>query len=47
MKSITFSADDKLIEAAWERARTEQTTLNKPAAGWRIMCGRNNKPDPP
>lgn len=34
MKNITLSADDKLIEAARERARAEQTTLNEQFRGW-------------
>ncbi len=34
MKNITLSADDKLIEAARERARTEQTTLNEQFRRW-------------
>lgn len=34
MKNITLSADDKLIEAARERARAEQTTLNDQFRRW-------------
>lgn len=34
MKNITLSADEKLIEAARERARTEQTTLNEQFRRW-------------
>ncbi|WP_394809826.1 hypothetical protein [Nitrosomonas sp.] len=34
MKNITLSADDKLIEATRERARTEQTTLNAQFRRW-------------
>jgi hypothetical protein len=34
MKNITLSADDNLIEAARERARTEQTTLNEQFRRW-------------
>ncbi len=34
MKNITLSADDKLIEAARERARVEQTTLNEQFRRW-------------
>jgi hypothetical protein len=34
MKNITLSADDKLIEAARERARTEHTTLNEQFRRW-------------
>jgi hypothetical protein len=29
MKNITFSADEMLIEAARERARSQKTTLNE------------------
>lgn len=34
MKNITLSADEKLIEAARERARSEQTTLNAEFRRW-------------
>lgn len=34
MKNITLSADDRLIEAARERARTEHTTLNEQFRRW-------------
>lgn len=34
MKNITLSADDKLIKAARERARTEHTTLNEQFRRW-------------
>jgi hypothetical protein len=34
MKNITLSADDKLIEAARERARAEHTTLNEQFRRW-------------
>ncbi len=34
MKNIILSADDKLIEAARERARVEQTTLNEQFRRW-------------
>ena len=34
MKNITLSADEKLIEAARERARTEHTTLNEQFRRW-------------
>lgn len=34
MKNITFSADEKLIEAARERARREHTTLNELFRQW-------------
>lgn len=34
MKKITFSADDSLIEAARERARSENSTLNEEFRRW-------------
>jgi len=34
MKNITLSADDKLIEASREHARSEQTTLNEQFRRW-------------
>lgn len=34
MKNITLSADEKLIEAARARARTEHTTLNEQFRLW-------------
>jgi hypothetical protein len=34
MKNITLSADEKLIEAARERARAEHTTLNDQFRRW-------------
>jgi hypothetical protein len=34
MKNITLSADEKLIEAARERARAEHTTLNEQFRRW-------------
>lgn len=34
MKNITLSADEKLIEAARERARAEHTTLNEQFRNW-------------
>jgi hypothetical protein len=34
MKNITLSADEKLIEAARERARAEHTTLNAEFRRW-------------
>lgn len=36
MKNITLSADEKLIEAARERARAEHTTLNEQFRRWLI-----------
>lgn len=34
MKNVTLSADEKLIEAARERARAEHTTLNEQFRRW-------------
>ena len=34
MKNITFSADERLIEAARARAHAEQTTLNEQFRRW-------------
>jgi molecular chaperone GrpE (heat shock protein) len=34
MKNITLSADEKTIEAARERARSEHTTLNEQFRRW-------------
>ncbi len=34
MKNITLSADERLIEAARDRARSEQTTLNEEFRRW-------------
>lgn len=34
MKNITLSADESLIEAARQRARSEQTTLNEAFRHW-------------
>jgi len=34
MKNITFSADERLIEAARARARAERTTLNEAFRCW-------------
>lgn len=34
LKNITLSADEALIEAARERARTENTTLNEQFRRW-------------
>lgn len=36
MKNITLSADERLIEAARERARAEHTTLNEQFRGWLV-----------
>lgn len=40
MKNITLSADEKLIEAARERARQEQTTLNEQFRRWLTRYGQ-------
>ncbi len=34
MKNITLSADEKMIESARERARSEHTTLNEQFRRW-------------
>lgn len=34
VKNITLSADERLIEAARQRARTEHTTLNEAFRRW-------------
>jgi hypothetical protein len=34
MKNITLSADEKLLEAARDRARSEHTTLNEQFRRW-------------
>ncbi|MQC18114.1 MAG: hypothetical protein DWG80_03450 [Chloroflexi bacterium] len=34
MRNITLSADERLIEAARERARSERTTLNEQFRRW-------------
>ncbi|MDZ7728611.1 MAG: hypothetical protein U5Q44_10705 [Dehalococcoidia bacterium] len=38
MKNITLSADENLIEAARERARRENTTLNEQFRRWLSGC---------
>lgn len=40
MKNITFSADESLIEAARERAKRENTTLNAQFRLWLIEYSR-------
>ena len=48
MKNITLSADEGLIEAARERARTEHTTLNEQFRLWLpIMRDVSSKPRGP
>lgn len=34
MRNVTFSADERLIDAARERARQERTTLNEQFRRW-------------
>lgn len=44
MKNITLSADERLIEAARERARSEGTTLNEQFRRWmRDYVGRERQ----
>ena len=44
MKNITLSADEKLIEAARERAREQHTTLNAEFRRWlEQYCGRQER----
>jgi hypothetical protein len=43
MKNITLSADERLIEAARERARAEHTTLNEQFRRWLIDYARADK----
>ena len=44
MKNVTLSADESLIEAARERARSEQSTLNTEFRRWlRSYAGREDK----
>ena len=41
MKNITLSADERLIEAARDRARAEQTTLNEQFRRWLAEYARS------
>jgi hypothetical protein len=43
MKNITLSADEKLIEAARERARAEHTTLNEQFRRWLESYARHKE----
>jgi len=43
MKNITFSADEKLIEAARARARAERTTLNEEFRRWLEQYARRER----
>lgn len=43
MRNITFSADEKLIEAARERARDENSTLNEEFRRWLEQYARREE----
>lgn len=43
MKNITLSADERLIEAARERARAEHTTLNEQFRRWLAEYARRKQ----
>ena len=43
MKNITLSADEDLIEAARERARSEHTTLNEEFRRWLVEYSRRSE----
>ena len=43
MKNITMTADDALIEAARERARSENTTLNEQFRLWLASYARKQR----
>ncbi len=43
MKNITLSADERLIEAAFERARAEHTTLNEQFRLWLADYARSEQ----
>jgi hypothetical protein len=43
MKNITLSADERLIEAARERARAENTTLNEQFRLWLADYARHEQ----
>jgi hypothetical protein len=46
LKSITFSADERLIEEAREKARAEHTTLNEEFRRWLAgYVNRENRAD--
>jgi len=40
MKFVTFRADERLLEAARERARSERTTLSDEFRRWLETCAR-------
>ncbi len=44
MKNITFSADERLIEAAREQAAADNTTLNEQFRQWLMQLTRKFKP---
>jgi hypothetical protein len=43
MRNITLSADERLIEAARERARAEHTTLNEEFRRWLAEYARQKQ----
>jgi hypothetical protein len=43
MKSITFTADERLIEAAREQAKADNTTLNAQFRGWLAQYARQRE----
>jgi hypothetical protein len=46
MRNITLSADERLIDAARERARAERTTLNEQFRHWlENYAGRRQRSD--
>jgi hypothetical protein len=46
MKNVTLSADERLIEAARERARREHSTLNEQFRRWlESYAGREGRAD--
>lgn len=46
MKNVTLSADERLIEAAREKARSEHSTLNEQFRVWlEQYAGRKQKAD--
>jgi hypothetical protein len=46
MKNVTLSADERLIEAARERARREHSTLNEQFRRWlAVYAGREAQAD--
>jgi hypothetical protein len=43
MRNITFSADERLIEAARERARSKNSTLNEEFRRWLEVYARQEE----